>query len=265
MTGGAVEGPKGPRVTSQSSGRRRATRIFFAVTALALAAVFTSFGFWQLRRLAERRAQNAVLSSRRFHAPIEISAVPRDTGDARFRRVRVTGAYDYSRQFALTLRTRNGSPGVDIITPMTRAGSDTLVLINRGWIYAPDGMTADLSRWPEGDSVDAIGFVETFPAASPFAPRSPRRPHAYRWLERSAIQQDLGRPIAPFYVVLAPDSETGYAMPARRAAKGGEVREIPPRVEPRGLDEGPHKSYAIQWFSFAAISIIGLVIFLRRA
>src|SRR6267378_4533845 len=30
------------------------------------------------------------------------------------------------------------------------------------------------------------------------------------------------------------------------------------------LDEGPHRMYAIQWFSFAAISIIGLVIFLRR-
>jgi cytochrome oxidase assembly protein ShyY1 len=30
------------------------------------------------------------------------------------------------------------------------------------------------------------------------------------------------------------------------------------------LDEGPHRAYAIQWFSFAAISIIGLVIFLRR-
>src|SRR5437667_633363 len=136
---------------------RRWMRATFAVAACLLAIVFTSLGFWQLRRLAERRAQNAVLSSRRFHSPIELGDIARDTGAARFRRVRISGAYDYSHQFALTLRTRNGSPGVDIITPVTRAGTDTLVLVNRGWIYAPDGITADLSRWPEGDSVNTIG------------------------------------------------------------------------------------------------------------
>jgi surfeit locus 1 family protein len=244
---------------------RRWIRVTFAIVACALAGVFTSLGFWQLRRLAERRAQNAVLSSRRFHSPIELGDIARDTGAARFRRVRINGAYDYSQQFALTLRTRNGSPGVDIITPVTREGTDTLVLVNRGWIYAPDGITADLSKWPEGDSVNAIGFVETFPPPPPFASRSPGRARAYRWLDRSVVASDLGRAVAPFYIVLAPDSETGYAMPRPTLASEKKVGETPPRVEPRGLDEGPHKSYAIQWFSFAAISIIGLIIFLRRS
>ena len=239
---------------------RRWIRVGFAITACALAVVFMSLGFWQLRRLSERRAQNAILSSRRFSAPVDLSAVSSDTGAARFRRVRISGRYDYGNEFALTLRTRNGSPGVDIITPVSRAGSDTLVLVNRGWIYAPDGMTADISKWPEGDSVDAIGFVETFAAPSAYGAKSPGRPRAYRWLERSTIESDLKRPVAPFYVVLAPDSETGYAVTPPKAG----VRETPPRVEPRGLDEGPHKSYAIQWFSFAAISILGLVLFLRR-
>src|SRR5438105_916190 len=94
---------------------RRWIRATFGIAACVLAVVFTSLGFWQLRRLAERRAQNAVLSSRRFHSPIELRDIARDTGAARFRRVRISGAYDYPQQFALTLRTRNGSPGVDII------------------------------------------------------------------------------------------------------------------------------------------------------
>jgi surfeit locus 1 family protein len=29
------------------------------------------------------------------------------------------------------------------------------------------------------------------------------------------------------------------------------------RLPPPALDEGPHLSYAIQWFSFAAIALIG--------
>lgn len=252
-------------MATQSSGRRRATRVLFGVVACVLALVFSSLGFWQLRRLAERRAQNAMLSSRRVHLPIELNAVPADTGAARFRRVRINGAYDYAHEFALTLRTRNGSPGVDIITPMTRTGTDTVVLVNRGWIYAPDGMTADLSKWHEADSVNSIGFVETFPPASPFVARSPHRARAYRWLDRPVVETDIGRPVAPFYVVLAPDSETGYAIPPKINRFEHPSAEIPPRVQPRGLDEGPHKSYAIQWFSFAAISILGMIIFLRRS
>ena len=188
-----------------------------------------------------------------------------DTGAARFRRVRVSGAYDYAHEFALTLRTRNGSPGVDIITPLIRAGTDTLVLVNRGWIYAPDGMTADISKWREDDRVSAIGFIETFPPPSPFVSRSPGRTRAYRWLDRSVVRFDIGRPIAPFYVVLAPDSMTGYPMPRQAPITPRAAAPIPPRVQPRGLDEGPHKSYAIQWFSFAAISIFGLIFFLRRS
>ena len=66
--------------------------------------------------------------------------------------------------------------------------------------------------------------------------------------------------------VLVPGDE-GYEESIKRwsAAAEKKAEETPPRVEPRGLDEGPHKSYAIQWFSFAAISIIGLIIFLRRS
>ncbi len=37
----------------------------------------------------------------------------------------------------------------------------------------------------------------------------------------------------------------------------------PVRVPPPALDEGPHKSYAIQWFSFATIALVGGVVFAR--
>ena len=67
--------------------------------------------------------------------------------------------------------------------------------------------------------------------------------------KRAALAKQLPYPIANYYVVLTDSSSSASA---------------PPRVEPLPLDEGPHRAYAIQWFSFAAISIIGLVIFIRR-
>jgi surfeit locus 1 family protein len=245
---------------------RRSSLAKTALIALAVvfAIIFSSLGFWQLRRLAERRAQNAMLLSRRSLAPASIGSLPRDTAVAHFRRVKLQGAYDYSREFALTLRTRNGSPGVNIITPLRLPGSDTVLVVNRGWIYAPDGMTAELGHWREPDPTNAIGVVETFPPPNPYAPASPNRTHSYRWLDRATLSRDLREPVAPYYVVIAPDSTVPYGAVNARSAAETPAAEAPPRIEPRALDEGPHKSYAFQWFSFAAISLIGMTIFIRR-
>jgi surfeit locus 1 family protein len=219
-----------------------------SILAISFAAVSISLGFWQLRRLSERRAANALLASRRFAAEVPLDSLPSDTAVAHFRRARVRGVYDYPNEIVLTLRGRDGSPGVNLVTPIRRLGNDTAVLVNRGWIYSPDGVTAETKKWREGDSVDANGFVEVFPTKGPFDKLSQTRPRSMRRLDRAALLQLFPYPIANYYIVLTDSARTGG----------------PPRVEPASLDEGPHRDYAIQWFFFAAISIIGLVIFLRR-
>jgi surfeit locus 1 family protein len=223
-------------------------KLILSILAISFAAVSISLGLWQLRRLAERRTANALLASRRFAPEVPLDSLPSDTAIAHFRRARVRGVYDYPNEIVLTLRGRNGSPGVNLITPIRRAGADTAVLVNRGWIYSPDGVSAETKQWREGDSVDANGFVEVFPTQGPFDKISPTRPRSMRRLDRSALAKLFPYPIANYYVVLTDSARTGE----------------PPRVEPASLDEGPHRNYAIQWFFFAAISIIGLVIFLRR-
>jgi surfeit locus 1 family protein len=219
-----------------------------SILAISFAALSISLGFWQLRRLSARRTANALLASRRFAPEVPLDSLPADTATAHFRRVRARGAYDYGNEIVLTLRGRNGSPGVNLFTPIRRAGSDTAVLINRGWVYSPDGVTVETKQWREGDSVDANGFVEVFPTKGPFDASNPARPRSMRRLNRAAMRQLFPYPIANYYVVLTDSARSGG----------------PPRVEPASLDEGPHRIYAIQWFSFAAISIVGLVMFLKR-
>jgi surfeit locus 1 family protein len=234
-------------------------RWIFSVLAVSAAVVFVALGLWQLRRLEARRQQNSFLAARRFAPETTPEALTPDTAAARFRRIRLRGAYDFSNEIIHTLRGRSGSPGVNILTPLRRPGNDTAILVNRGWVYAPDGITVDTKRWREADTLDGTGFVETFPTAGPFAPPRPERPRAFRRLDRAALRKLLPYPIANYYVVLTDSGATAAAPGTVRAPN------IPPRVEPAALDEGPHRNYAVQWFSFAAISIIGLVIFLRRA
>jgi surfeit locus 1 family protein len=219
--------------------------------AVVFTLIFLRLGFWQLSRLRERQALNAELASRAVAPPVPLSQLPIDTANAHYRRVSVQGEYDYTNEIVLTLRSRDGSPGVNIVTPARLSGTDTAVLVVRGWVYSPNGMTVDLTRWREGAQLNGSGFVETYPPAREGHNLSPTHPNAYRWLDRQELERRLRYPLKPYYVVLtsAPDDTT---------------KETPPRLNVPPMDEGPHRSYAIQWFSFAAISIIGTILFLGR-
>jgi surfeit locus 1 family protein len=221
----------------------------------ALAVVFTvmctSLGFWQLRRLAQRKAQNAEVVARLADPPIPVRQLTHDSAALHYRRVLLHGRYDYTREIKIADRTRQGSPGVNIVTPLHIAGTDTIVLVNRGWVYAPDALTADLSQWREGDSVNSTGYARPLFRTFSGSPVLPGRPDSFRWLDLTALRSRIPGPIYPFVIVLDGD-----------ASPHGHT---PPRIPPPPLDEGPHRSYAIQWFSFAIIAIAGMFFYLRAA
>lgn len=221
------------------------------VIASLLALAFVSLGFWQLGRLRVRQAANATLAARAVAPPATISQLPTDTAKAHYRRISLAGTYDYPNEIVLTLRSRDGSPGVNIVTPARLLGTDTAVLVVRGWVYSPNGMSVDLPRWRESAQLSGHAFVETYPPARQGANASPTHSNAYRWLDRATLEKRFQYPLKPYYVVLtSPPADT--------------TKETPPRLNVPPMDEGPHKSYALQWFSFAAISIIGTILFLRR-
>ena len=218
--------------------------------ATILTLIFLRLGFWQIGRLHQRQALNAELASRAVGSPIELSHLPTDTAKAHYRHVRIDGTYDYANEIYLTLRSREGSPGINIVTPVRFTGNDTALLLVRGWVYSPDGITVDPAKWRERPSANGAGFVETYPPPRSGANQSPTHPNAYRWLDRQTLERRFRYPLKPYYVVLTTPGDT--------------MKSDPPRLGVPPMDEGPHRSYAIQWFSFAAISIIGTILFLRR-
>ena len=218
--------------------------LLFAVVALVAAAGCIRLGFWQLERLHTRRARNALVARRLADAPVPVGALPRDTGELRYRRATARGRYDFAREIILTSRSRNGAPGVNLVTPLRVDGSDTLVLVNRGWVYSPDGATVTAEDWREPDTATVSGYVEPMSAGRGSGAIA-NRPTALRWLERAEVERRLGAPVAPFVVV----QTEGGAPPAD---------SIPVRLALPRMDEGAHLSYAVQWFSFAAIALIGL-------
>lgn len=238
--------------------QKRLKLILTLAIPLACASVFVRFGAWQLSRLTERRAFNTILAARTIAQPIAFQALTRDTSVGHYRRVTASGRFDYTHQIVYAGRSRDGSPGVYLITPLRMDGTDTVVLVNRGWVYSPDAATVVESRWQEADSASVAGYTETFVAADPRV--NPAMPRRLRTLDQATIAQLVAAPIAP-YIIIRNDTTVPSAMPA---AGPPAVDSTPARLTLPPLDEGPHQSYAFQWFAFAAIAVAGGVMLTRH-
>jgi surfeit locus 1 family protein len=223
----------------------------FVLFALVIAAICVRLGFWQLHRLQERKARNALLSARLSAPPIDVRELPRDTAEARYRRVRVTGVPDYEHELIYAARTRLGSPGVNVFTPVRIPGSDTAVIVNRGWVYAPDGSTIDHARWRDRDST-FVGYAAEFPSTGggTFA----NKPTVLTRLSYDVVSKAVPYPVSPTYVIALDDGED-TTNAANRIA----------RLPAPALDDGPHLSYAIQWFGFATVALVGAVVVVRQS
>ena len=222
--------------------------MMFCVVAVIAAAVFARLGIWQVARLHEKVRRNQAIAQQQRSAPVALDALSRDTNAAHYRTATVSGRFDYDHELVRSGRTHQGSPGVDLLTPVLRPGSDTAVLVNRGWVYSPDGGRVDRARWREADTGTVVGYVELY-SADAGTTTSAADPRIVRRVSRAEIASKIPYPVAPYYLVATGDTADG-AHPARN--------EIP------ALDDGPHRSYAIQWFAFAAIALAGATMVVLR-
>jgi surfeit locus 1 family protein len=221
--------------------------IAFCTFAVLASLLFVRLGLWQLARLHEKVQRNVAIDAHQREAPVPFASLPPDSSAARYRRASLTGVFDYGQELVLSGRTHQGSPGAELVTPIRVPGSDTVVLVDRGWVYSPDGASVDRPRWRERDSGTVVGYVEQY-APDAGATGAAHDPRIVRRISRREASSRIPYPLAPYYLVQTGDTATSH--PVRR--------EMPV------LDEGPHLSYAIQWFAFAAIALAGAGFVIRR-
>ncbi len=226
--------------------------ILFGVLTVAAAAVCVRLGFWQLDRLAQRRAQNAIVLERGTMALESVAALQgRDTTETHWRRVHVRAVANYDGEVVHATRSQSGSPGVHLLTPvrpLDGAWGDTAILVIRGFVYAPDGRTFDKAKARGEDTLEFDALVTSFPPHKPGAVRMPSDARAVRVLDRDTLAALTGAPLAPFVLLALGDTTmTDITKPAS--------------VPPPSPSEGPHKSYAMQWFGFALVFVVGFVAF----
>ena len=216
--------------------------------AVIVAAVCVRLGLWQLDRHRQRQAINALAVERMREPPVRsVEAFGGDTGAARYRPVEISGTWDFEHEFVLINRTSRGSPGVNLLTPLRIPGEEAAVLVNRGWVYSPDGMSIDLEHWREPAEATVRGYALPIPS---YGDGSVAQARSVRRLDLAYMAGQTPYPLARIVVV---DTATPVS------ADG-----VPGRLGGVALDDGPHLSYAMQWFSFAAIAVIGVGIMVWR-
>lgn len=219
-------------------------RAWFTLTVLVALGCW-GLSLWQLGRRADRRAQNqAAIAGRQ--RPILDLLETNEAEDRRQRRVVARGTFDYDAEIILRGHLSTGAPGVHVVTPLRLAGSDSAVLVNRGFVPAADGATPDQAVPSEASADPIEGIAIAVPEDHEGGNQvTGARGTSWRRLDLAAVRASVPYPLLDIYILASPDT-------ARRG--------WPRRIEPPPLGEGNHLSYALQWLGIGA-AVLGFGLF----
>ena len=219
---------------------------------LVVVVAFVNLGLWQLRRLDERRARNAVISARLSVPEVPIGSLAGDPLSLKYRRVTATGTFDTAREVILPDRSLNGRAGNIVVTPL-RMDDGRAVIVERGWVPLRDDDPPIAEAAPPAGTVVVNGVVFPSQTRGRFGPKIPpdgTLEVLFR-IDIPRYAKQLPYAVHPMYV-------QALTQTPPQTGKYPIVEELPK------LDEGPHLSYAMQWFAFALIALVGYGAVIRK-
>lgn len=214
-----------------------------------LVVLFVNLGFWQLRRLDERRERNDLIE-RRMEG---VSSLEDVLGtDLAYRRVLVAGRWLAEETVLVRSRALEGRPGYHVVTPLQTAAD--VLFVNRGFVPRAGGderqLLADMT--PPGDETVRIeGLLRPTEQRGRFGPTdADGDTRVVNRVDVPRLATRVDGDVVPgvFLQQTAPPPANGFP-------------ELLPLPE---TGDGPHLSYAVQWFIFATVGAVGWPLLLRR-
>lgn len=233
------------------------------VMILVVVGTFPVLGMWQLDRWEQEKALQQRIEARIEAEPVPVTSVlapgddPDRLDDLEFQPVTATGTYLADEEVAQRNRDLDGQGGFDWLTPL-RLDDGQAVLVRRGFVpptrvagteptVAPPPRTeVTVTGWLELSRSQPSGF------AAGLAPRDP----AAGTLD-TVFHADVARIGQQTSVELLP-------MVLHQSDQDPPQDQPLPVVQPvREVDLSQNLSYAVQWFVFTAIAVVGYAVVLR--
>jgi len=224
-------------------GRAFRPGIASSIAAAAFIALTISLGNWQTRRAEEKLELGLRLDEAARGPVLSVPSVRLDATALERRRVSARGHFVARATLFLDNKVLKGVAGYHVLTPLKLEGSGLHVIIDRGWIAAGDRSRLPAISAPEGlQTIEGTAVMPStrFVELAPEAAGGPRRQN----LVIAREEQRLGLKLQPFVVEQASDAQDGLARQWERPDSG--------------VDR--HRSYALQWYSFAFLTVVLYVV-----
>ncbi len=228
-------------------------RLVPTLVTIMLLPVLISLGFWQLSRMQEKQQiQNE--QQKMASAPVlEMTPDTEIDSASAYRQLRVSGQFLPEYTIYVDNKVVNGEVGYEVVMPFRINGSNSAVLVNRGWIRAhATRQTLPKVTTPSGKiSLEGVARFNTKDVVSFGSGNRLGKdwPALVRWIDIASLQQDMQFKLKPFLFMQQTD------------VKDGLVRDW------KILNSPPEKnlSYAVQWFALAtALLLIYIIVNTRK-
>ena len=211
-----------------------------------LSAVCTALGMWQMdRRDAIREDIGNVVNN------YDAAPVPFEEAESLFEAydpamewlpVEMTGVYDTANQRIVRNRPLSGRAGYEVLVPLKLADG-TAVVINRGWLPIGNNEAGRPDTVPAAPSGEVTVVARIKPAEPTLQRGAPEGQLAS--IDLAKYRDEVGYDV----------EQAAYGLMASEDPRPAVVPEAAPKPS---VDEGPHLSYAMQWFAFGVMLFIGL-------
>jgi surfeit locus 1 family protein len=198
-----------------------------------------ALGNWQTRR-AEEKLEAGRLADEAARGPVlQVPAGRVEAAGFERRHVAARGTFVARDTFFLDNKVLRGTAGYEVVTPLKPEGAGVPILVDRGWIAAGD--RSKLPEVPTPEGVRTIEGVAVVPST--------------RFLELGA-DVDTGK-LRQNLVLAREEKRLGVALQPFVVQQTADTGDGLARVWERpdtGVDR--HRSYALQWYSFAALAAV---------
>lgn len=134
-------------------------RPLFILLLVTICLAMAALQYWRAETRGERfaREQTALLS-----APISLSPQQREREKLLDRMATARGRWLSGKTLFVDNKIHRSRPGYHVLTPLQLSGSETVVLVNRGWIAAPR-LRSELPSIPTAaDEIEISGVIRSF-------------------------------------------------------------------------------------------------------
>ncbi|HUN48605.1 MAG TPA: SURF1 family protein [Stellaceae bacterium] len=229
--------------------RRRLVKL--TLVSLSACAALIALGTWQVERLHWKEGLIAARAAALAAPPIDLPGSLDAARGLEFRRVRVSGVFDYAHEFPVNATERDsGKAGDLLVTPLRRADG-SVVLVERGWIPWDLRDPATRAAGNPPGIVEVEGLLR-IPDGKPswFVPDNDPTRNQWFYIDPAAMSRAAGATeVLPFYVEAGPAPHPGgYPL-------GGQAHMDLPNN---------HLQYAITWYSLAGVLVVIYLLLVRR-